>query len=250
MVLLAGPLAFISEYLDSSLGMGYGTALTPILVIIGLEPLKVIPAVLISQLFTDIAACISHHKLKNVDFKIGSPDFKAASLLGLLGAIGVTCAVIIAIKIPKDILTIYIGSLVLVMGFLVIYTIQKPMNFSWSRLMGISILASFNKGISGGGYGPLVMGGQLISGLNVKNAVGITAFAEAITCLVGFSIYLITKRTIDWKLVGILTAWAIFAVPIAAFTVKKSPSNSLKRYVGLLMITLGLLTILKIVSGS
>ena len=230
--------------------MGYGTALTPILLIIGLEPLKVVPAVLISQLFTDVAACIAHHKLKNVNLKIGSPDFKAASLLGSLGSLGVTCAVIIAIKIPKNILTIYIGSLVLVMGFLVIYTIKKPMNFSWPRLMGISILASFNKGISGGGYGPLVMGGQLISGLNVKNAVGITAFAEAATCLVGFSVYLITKKPIDWGLVGLLTICALIAVPIAALTVKKSPSNSLKRYVGLLMVTLGLLTILKITSGS
>ncbi|HNW38910.1 MAG TPA: sulfite exporter TauE/SafE family protein [Candidatus Omnitrophota bacterium] len=250
MNILVGALAFISEYLDSGLGMGYGTALTPILIIVGFEPLQVIPAVLISQLFTDIAACISHHKLKNVDLKIGSADFKAAALLGALGAAGVTGAVIIAIKIPKHILTIYIGSLVLVMGILVIYTIKKPMHFSWRRLMGIGLLASFNKGISGGGYGPLVMGGQLISGLNVKNAVGITAFAEATTCLVGFIIYLITGKPIDWRLVGLLTACAITAVPVAAFTVKKSPSNSLKRYVGLLMIVLGLFTILKIASGS
>jgi hypothetical protein len=33
------------------------------------------------------------------------------------------------------------------------------------------------------------MGGQLISGINVRNAVGITAFAEAVTCLVGFITY-------------------------------------------------------------
>jgi len=245
-----GGLAFISEYLDSGLGMGYGTALTPILIILGCEPLKVIPAVLISQLFTDIAACISHHKLKNVDLKIGSNDFKAALLLGMLGAFGVTIAVIIAVKIPKNILTTYIGSLVFIMGLLVIYTIKKPMRFSWRRLMGIGLLASFNKGISGGGYGPLVMGGQMVSGLNVKNAVGITAFAEAITCLVGFIIYLITGKSLDWKLIGLLTVCAVTAVPVAAFTVKKSPSNALKRYAGLLMLALGLFTILKISSGS
>ncbi len=247
---LVGALAFISEYLDSGLGMGYGTALTPLLIIIGFEPLKVIPAVLISQLFTDIAACISHHKLKNVDFKIGSNDFKAALLLGMLGAVGVTIAVVIAVKIPKNILTIYIGSLVLIMGLLVIYTINKPLRFSWQRLLAVGLLASFNKGISGGGYGPLVMGGQLVSGLEVKNAVGITAFAEAITCLVGFIIYLVTGRSIDWKLAGLLIVCAVGAVPVAALTVKKSPSKALKRYVGLLMAVLGLFTILKISSGS
>jgi len=250
MNLLVGILAFISEYLDSGLGMGYGTALTPILIIIGFEPLKVIPAVLISQLFTDIAACISHHKLKNVNLEIGSNDFKAALLLGILGSVGVTIAVITAIKIPKNILTIYIGSLVFIMGVLVIYTIEKPMRFSWGKLMGIGLLASFNKGISGGGYGPLVMGGQLVSGLNVKNAVGITAFAEAVTCLVGFTIYLITAKAIDWKLTGLLIFSAVLAVPLAALTVKKAPSDNLKRYIGLLMIILGLFTVLKITSGS
>jgi len=247
---LVSALAFISEYLDSSLGMGYGTALTPILIIMGFEPLKVIPAVLISQLFTDIAACISHHSLKNVNFKLGTNDFKTALLLGTLGSIGVTIAVITAIKIPKNILTLYIGSLVCAMGCLVIYTIRRPVRFSWNRLIGIGLLASFNKGISGGGYGPLVMGGQLVCGLNVKNAVGITAFSEAITCLVGFFVYLITNKTIDWKLTVFLIVSAILAVPVAAFTVKKAPSDSLKRYIGLLMIVLGVFTIIKITSGS
>jgi uncharacterized membrane protein YfcA len=50
-------------------------------------------------------------------------------------------------------------------------------------------------------------------------------------------------------LVGLLTVCAVGAVPVAAFTVKKSPSQALKRYVGLLMTILGLFTILKI-SGS
>jgi uncharacterized protein len=241
-------LAFVSEYLDSGLGMGYGTALTPILIIMGYNPLSVIPAVLISQLFTDIAACITHHTFKNVDLRIGTSDFKAAMLLGIMSSIGVIVAVIIAIKIPKQILTLYIGSLVFAMGIIVIVTIKRPIRFSWARLMGIGLLASFNKGISGGGYGPLVMGGQMISGLNVKNAVGITAFAEAITCLVGFIIYLIKGQAIDYKLMGMLVVSAILAVPVAAFTVKKAPSNALKRYIGILMMLLGLFTILKITS--
>ena len=76
--------AFISEYLDSGLGMGYGTALAPILILMGFNPLEVVPAVLISQLFTDIAACISHHRMFNVDLRPGSSDFKAASLLGVI----------------------------------------------------------------------------------------------------------------------------------------------------------------------
>ncbi len=249
MNLLIGAIAFISEYLDSGLGMGYGTALAPILIIMGYEPLRVVPAILISQLFTDIAACISHHSLRNVDLKIRSADFRVASLLGLVSAVGVTISVVVAIRIPKWLLTLYIGILVLAMGIIILVTIKRPMRFSWRKIAGISLLASFNKGISGGGYGPLVMGGQLISGINAKNAVGITAFAEALTCLVGFIAYLISGKAIDWKLTGTLVLFAIGAVPFAALTVKNVYSDRLKRYVGILIIILGLMTIFKIAGG-
>lgn len=244
MGIVVGIVAFISEYLDSGLGMGYGTALSPILILLGYDPLAVIPAVLVSQLFTDIAACFFHHNLKNVDLKIGSPDFKAASLLGAVSSVGVVVAVLIAVKIPKYILTSYIGILVFIMGFLVIVTIKRPMRFSWGKLTAVSFLAAFNKGISGGGYGPLVMGGQLLSGVQVKNSVGISAFAEAITCLVGFITYILSHRAIDWKLVTVLTASAVLAVPFAALTVKNAHSNILRRYVGILIMILGLCTLL------
>ncbi len=249
MNLLIGVIAFISEYLDSGLGMGYGTALAPILIIMGYEPLRVVPAILISQLFTDIAACISHHSLRNVDLKIHSTDFKVASFLGLVSVVGVIISVVVAIRIPKWLLTLYIGILVLAMGIIILVTIKRPMRFSWRKIAGISLLASFNKGISGGGYGPLVMGGQLISGINAKNAVGITAFAEAVTCLVGFIVYLISGKAIDWKLTGTLVLFAIGAVPFAALTVKNVYSDRLKRYVGILIIILGLITIFKIAGG-
>ncbi|MFA5356247.1 MAG: sulfite exporter TauE/SafE family protein [Candidatus Omnitrophota bacterium] len=248
--LLTGIITFISEYLDSGLGMGYGTALAPVLIIMGHEPLKVVPAILVSQLFTDIAACVFHHNLRNVDLNFRSSDFRIASLLGLISAAGVIVSVFVAVRIPKWMLTLYIGTLVLMMGVIIMATIKRPMRFSWRKIAGISLLASFNKGISGGGYGPLVMGGQLISGVNAKNAVGITAFSEAITCLVGFLAYIASGRAIDWKLTGILVLFATGAVPVAAFTVKNIYSDRLKKYIGILIIMLGAATIFKVSLGG
>lgn len=250
MNLLVAPIAFISEYLDSGLGMGYGTALAPILIIMGYQPLKVVPAILVSQLVTDIAACVSHHSCSNVNFKINSADFKVALTLGIVSSIGVIISVIIALKIPKWLLTLYIGILVTLMGLLILFTVNRPMRMSWRKIMGISFLASFNKGISGGGYGPLVMGGQILSGVNAKNAVGITAFAEAITCVIGFIVYLIMGKAIDWKLTALLLISAVPAVPFAALTVKSVPSDRLKKYVGVLITILGIFTILKISAGA
>lgn len=242
--------AFVSEYLDSGLGMGYGTALAPILILMGYNPLKVVPAILISQLVTDIAACFCHHNLSNVDLHVKSNDFRVALFLGIISSAGVIVAAIIALAIPKWMLTLYIGLLVTAMGALILITINRPITFSWRKIGGISFLAAFNKGISGGGYGPLVMGGQLLSGVCPKNAVGITAFAEAITCFVGFIIYVVSGRELDWKLIGLLLVSATLAVPFAAITVKNINSVKLKKYVGILILILGLLTLLKITSGG
>lgn len=244
--MLIGLIAFVSEYLDSGLGMGYGTALAPILILMGYDPKRVIPAILVSQLCTDIAAVISHHRVRNVDFGIRGRDMKIALLLGLISAVGVILSVFMAIKIPGWVLTLYIGLLVTGMGVVILATTKKNTCFSWRKIVGISFLASFNKGISGGGYGPLVMGGQLLCGVSPKNAVGITAFAEAITCLVGFTVYYINGRFIDWTLIWQLTVFATLAVPFAALTVKYVRIDALKKLAGALILILGLLTLLRI----
>jgi uncharacterized protein len=246
MHILVAVVAFISEYLDSALGMGYGTALAPTLILMGYEPHRVVPAILISQLFTDVAAVVCHHQARNVDFKVDSADLRIALLLGLISTIGVLLSSMVAVRIPPRLVTIYIGGIVTVMGFLILITARKSVRFSMAKILGLSFLASFNKGISGGGYGPLIMGGQLLSGVKAKNAVGITAFAEAITCLVGFVAYYIGGRGIDWGLTWMVTAFAIPAVPLAAFTVKKIYSERLKKLAGVLIVVLGAVTLLKL----
>ena len=42
-------IAFIFEFMDSAAGMGFGTGLTPLLLILGYSPLQVVPTLLISQ---------------------------------------------------------------------------------------------------------------------------------------------------------------------------------------------------------
>ncbi len=247
---VASFLAFFSEYLDATLGMGYGTALSPILILLGFDPLKVVPAILISQFITDITACLLHHKKNNVDLRIRSGDFKTAILLGIISSIGVIISVVLALKMPKWLLTLYIGTIVTMMGVLILLTTKKVLKFSWKKILGLSFIAAFNKGISGGGYGPIIMGGQILSGINTKNAVGITAFAEAITCLIGFICYVMLGKVIDWKLTILLILSATPAIPLAAITVKKTPADRLKSYTGWLIIVLGILTLLKISPGS
>ncbi len=239
-------LAFFCELIDSSLGMGYGTTLTPILMIVGFGPLAIIPCVLLSELITGITAGLAHHKAGNVNFKRGSIHLKIALVLAACSIIGATVAVSVAISIPKLWLKTYIGLIVLGMGIIILLTLNKEYKFSWKKITGLGLIAAFNKGMSGGGYGPVVTGGQILSGVNGNNAVGITSLAEGLTCIVGVIIFIVSPETINWGLAPSLIVGALLSVPFSIFIVKKLPTKTLKIAIGTLTLILGSVTLIKV----
>lgn len=239
--------AFICEYVDSSLGMGYGTTLTPLLLIMGYSPLQIVPAVLLSELITGLTAAYFHHRLKNSDFKIGAIDLRIALLMAACSVIGTVVAVLIALNLPAFYVKLYIGLLVTGMGIVILVMLNRTFRFSWKKIMALGFLASFNKGISGGGYGPLVTNGQILSGVRMKNAIGITSLAEGLTCLSGVLVYLLfTDHTIEWDLAPSLVLGALISVPFAAYTVKRVRGERLKLIVGIATLVLGCFTLGKL----
>jgi uncharacterized membrane protein YfcA len=239
-------LAFVCEFVDSTLGMGYGTALTPVLLLVGFGPLAIVPCVLLSELITGITAGLVHHKVGNVNFKRDSIHLKIALVLAACSIIGATIAVIIAINIPKLWLNTYIGLMVLGMGIIILLTLNKNFRFSWKKIIGLGSIAAFNKCMSGGGYGPVVTGGQILSGVQGNNAIGITSLAEGLTCIVGVIIFIASPDTINWGLAPSLIIGALLSVPFSAFIVKKMPTKTLKIAIGLITLILGLITIIKL----
>jgi uncharacterized membrane protein YfcA len=239
--------AFGCEFVDSTLGMGYGTTLTPLLILFGFSPLQIVPAVLLSELVTGLSAALAHHRAGNVDFKPGTRAFKVAMVLGACSVVGTVAAVIIAVSIPKIILQTWIGVLGLVVGILILVTVARRalVKFSWAKVLGLGTIASFNKGMSGGGYGPLVCGGQLLSGIEGKNAVAITSLAEGLTCAVGVTAYLLTKEIFPWRLALPLALGAICSVPLSALAVRKVKAKPLTVTIGVVTTILGIFTLLK-----
>ncbi len=239
-------LAFFCELLDSTLGMGYGTTLTPVLMLFGFAPLAIVPCVLLSELITGITSGLAHHKAGNVNFKRGSIHLKIALVLAACSVIGTTIAVFVALNIPKLWLKTYIGVIVSGMGVLILLTLNKNYKFSWKKIIGLGSIAAFNKGMSGGGYGPVVTGGQILSGVKGKNAVGITSLAEGLTCIVGVIVFVVSPEIIDWGLAPSLIIGALLSVPFCTFIVKKLPTRTLKIAIGTLTLILGAVTLIKV----
>lgn len=241
-------LAFVAEYIDSSLGMGYGTTLTPLLLLLGFTPLQIVPVVLLSEFVTGLVAAMFHHTYQNVSFRKDSLDSKVAIVLALIGVLGAMIAVSIAVHLPAWVIKVYIGVLVLALGVFVLVTPSGSQRFSWARLVGIGLLSSFNKGLSGGGYGPIITAGQILAGLNPKAAVGITSLSEGVVSLVGVLMYWLTVSALDWHLTLPILVGAVISTPLAAFTVQRLPVRSLRFLIALLAITLGIVTLMRVTS--
>lgn len=239
-------LAFAAELINALLGGGHGVLLTPLLIMLGFKPLSVVPAVLLAEIVGGTLVGVTHHRFGNVDFRWRSNHLRLALLLGVSSILGVMIAVFIAVRLQTKVLEAYIGVLVLLIGVIVLFTINKHFRFSWKKIVGLGVFAAFNKGISGGGYGPLVTGGQLLTGLNSKQAVAITSLAKSLTCFTGIVAYLLMSETTDWSLAPSLILGAVFSVPFSAFIVKKMYEKSLRMFIGVLTIVLGTLILIKI----
>ncbi len=238
--------ALACEYMDSSLGMGYGTTLTPVLLLAGFAPLQIVPAVLLSELMTGLAAGVLHQRDGNVDFLHDARARKTTLLLGSLSGIGALLAVWLAVSISKFWLGLFITAIILAMGVIILLTRNRQIPYRAGGIVAIGAVAAFNKGLSGGGYGPLVTAGQVVSGLPAKHAVAVTSVAESLTCLIGVLGYLALGKSIAWELAMPLALGALLSVPMATLTVRRSSEATLRGLVGVVTLILGGVALMKL----
>ena len=267
-IILIGALAFAAELLDSSLGMMYGTILSPLLIIMGYDPFVVVPSILLSQALGGLIASIFHNKFANAEFrpKITNPkkivgkirdlgiiesfkrgftkDFKIAFAVSALGILATIFSVIVAVNVSKTFLKTYIGVLVLVMG--VVLLSKLSFKFTWKKIIAIGLISSFNKGLSGGGFGPIVTSGQVIAGNGPKRSIAATTLSEAPICLVGFLTYALTKGFDSWTFLAVLSAGAIIAAPLGALLTSKMNEKKLRPLLGILALGLGIWMLAKV----
>jgi len=212
----------------------------------GFEPLQIVPAVLISELMTGLAAALLHQHDGNVDFLRDAKARRTAWLLALLSGVGALLAVWVAVSISRFWLGLFISGIVLAMGIIVLATRNRQVPFHAGGIVAVGAVAAFNKGLSGGGYGPLVTAGQVVSGLPVKSAVAVTSLAESLTCLIGVLGYLAAGKSIACGLAVPLTLGGLLSVPMATLTVRHLPERTMRSLVGIVTLALGCVALLKL----
>lgn len=229
-------LALVCEFIDSHLGGGYGTILSPLFLGIGISAVVYVPSILISEIVTGFIGGLSYHSF-------GKMDMKAAGLLSSVAGIGAVLGTLAFIKIPSTWLTWYIGGLVTILGALMIFNFKT--NYKKKNVGLLGGLIGFNKALTGGGFGPIAVAGLSASGMEAKKSIGTTLMAEGVVCVISLILSSISGITIDFLFVIPLTLGAIIGAILGSHRTKKIKSANFSRTVGFFILGLGIFTICK-----
>jgi uncharacterized membrane protein YfcA len=226
-------LAAFFEFMDASAGMGFGTALTPLLLMIGFDPKQIVPVVMIQQGAAGLVGAFLHREFENVEWKLKpmSETIKLALIIVVSGVIFNVLAIVGIYKIfevDKVWIKAYVAILLLMMGVTSLFQSRKERPYRPRKMVFWASLAGFNKGVGGGGYGPVVTIGGLMAGVPVKSMMAVTAISEGSvsTCsVVTWLLMLGSGVTIDYILLPSFMLATMFSAVAAPYMTRVFPEK-------------------------
>ena len=226
-------LAVVFEFLDASAGMGYGTALTPLLLVLGYNPKQIVPVVMIQQATAGIVGTFLHKEFENVEWKFSpmSETVKLWLFIAVTGcaAVGISVTAVYKIfKLHKVWISLYVAVLLVMMGVTSLMSAAKERPYRPKMMIFWGGLAAFNKGVGGGGYGPVVTIGGIMSGIPVKSMMAITAISEGTTCVFSIIVWLLllaSGEVIDFLLLPSMMLGSMVAAVTAPWMTRTFPEK-------------------------
>lgn len=228
-------IGFTTQYLDASIGLGYGTISVPLLLLLGIPPIYTVPAILLSKTILGVLSGGVHQMVGNVQRRVALP-------LIITGILGTFLGVPLTVFLPDREVSALIGIILMTIGFLSLLTVARGVKtgrYSPNKIRVSGFFAGFTNGISGGGYGAISTTGLISAGVKTNIAVGSTVLAETAVALSGVLLYSYLLREVKLGVALPLLIGGAIATPIGALTTKRSPSRKLGAVIGTIVMSLG-----------
>jgi uncharacterized membrane protein YfcA len=223
----------VFEFLDASAGMGYGTAVTPLLLLLDFDPIQIVPAVMIQQAAAGLLGGYLHREFGNVEWRF-RPMSETVRLWLIMAGVG-CLAVALSIttvygifRIARVWISLYVAILLVVMGVVSLVGIRSNRAYRPRFMFAFGSLAAFNKGVGGGGYGPVVTVGGLLSGVPVKSMLAVTSVAEGTVCVASIVVWLVMLTqgvVIDFLLLPSMLLGSMIAAVGAPYATRVLPER-------------------------
>jgi uncharacterized membrane protein YfcA len=237
---------YLAQFVDGTLGMGYGVFSASLLVSIGLYPIVASASIHMAKVVTTLLSGVSHFKFGNVKRDLVLP-------LATPGAIGGVAGAYFLASVPGKTIKPFVAVILLTMGLLILYRalVQKKSVASGNnghsrvKLTVLGLVAGFMDAVGGGGWGPIATPSLILSGNDeprqVVGSINLVEFfvtlAETLTFLI-----MVGPEAFRWDIVVALLIGGAIAAPTAAFLCKRLPQKVLVGLIGVLLIGLNIRT--------
>lgn len=239
------PIGFMAQYIDGTLGMGYGASSSSFLLAAGFGPAVVSASVHTAEIFASLAAGISHLKFGNVDRGIVVPLSITGSLGGVMGAIFLS-------SLTGALVRPFIALLLLLIGVkvFVIFCRKRLGNhvggrFSRKLLLPLGLIGGAVDAIGGGGWGPICTPVLVTANRRepryVVGSVNMAEFFTTTAIVITFAITLGLDKFL-WGITVPLIIGGVVAAPMAAYSCRKISPRVLGVAIGVLLIGLNMHT--------
>jgi uncharacterized membrane protein YfcA len=245
-ILLAG---FAAQFIDGTLGMGYGASSASLLVAIGLAPAVASASVHTAEIVTTLVSGIAHHQLGNVRRDLVLP-------LAIPGVIGGVLGAYFLSSIPAKTIKPWVAGLLLVMGCLILYRFiarttrdVAGKQLSRPRIVTLGLMAGFLDAVGGGGGGPVATPSLILADNGqpheVVGSVNVVEFFVTMAETITFALT-IGLEAFRWDIVMALLVGGVGAAPVAAWLCRKLPHRVIGILIGALLILLNVRTLVLI----
>ena len=248
-------IGFFAQFIDGTVGMGYGAFSASLLIGMGIMPALASASIHTAEVFTTLFSGISHLRFGNV---------KKDWLLRLIvpGAVGGGLGAWFLASVPGSTMKPFVAGFLLIMGMLMLYrfiplkrasstsrlskALSDPKNSS-KKIPALGFIAAFFDAIGGGGWGPIATPGLILTeDEEPRKVVGTVNMAEFFITIVIAATFFFTlgAEEYNWGTIGMLLIGGVIAAPLAAYLCKKLPARALGILVGIALIGFNLRTLL------
>ena len=234
-LLLVGLIGMAAQFVDGSLGMGYGVTSATLLATVGYSPAVASATIHVAKIGTGVASGAAHWRFGNV-------HWRAVAMLAVPGAIGAFAGAFAISYIAAEVTRPWVSLVLASLGVLVIARTvlrRSPAIRVYSprlRTLGpLGLVGGFVDSVGGGGWGPVTTSSLMAANRMAPNQViGTVSTAEivvAVSASLGFLLAL-GSQGIAWGAMAALLLGGLVAAPFAAWAVSRLDHRVLGGLVG------------------
>ncbi len=237
-VLVFGVVGAIAQFVDGTLGMGFGITSATLLTVLGYSAVAASAGTHAAKVGTTFVSGISHWHAGNVDKRV-------LVAIALPGAVGAFLGAVVLTNIAMDGARIWMALILLVMGVIIIMrfgfgkSLIPQINARTRHLWPVGLIGGFVDATGGGGWGPVATPSLMtITKHEPHRVVGTVNTAEFIVAVAASMGFLVGagEAGIPWLAVAGLVIGGALTAPFAARLAHRAPRTLLGVLVGTMVL--------------